>query len=101
MNVIMSALTVTGYDAYILDNDTMAFYYQAASVIRFKALPLPGSRKSADIINFGSVRDLYFVAFSDAIFYVGICINGLCGRQPSGSYFEFEELENISSYAPL
>ena len=66
-----------GYDGYILENNSIAFYYVAQGEYEemasmFKILPLPNSKIVADIIKFGAVNEDFFLVFADSIYSIWV-----------------------------
>lgn len=72
---------MSGYDAYILSNNSVSFSYKNQNtegevIVEVANAELP--EPVEQLIGFGSVSDVFFIVFDDAIYSVGFCEGGLC-----------------------
>jgi len=63
VTAIWATVSVNGYDAYILENETFVFFHSVNGINYRQTYSLPGGNSYSDILAFGSAHEVFYLIF--------------------------------------
>jgi len=63
VTAIWATVSVNGYDAYILENETFVFFHSVNGINYRQTSSLPGGNSYSDILAFGSAHEVFYLIF--------------------------------------